>query len=62
MKRIMKKKIGIYCDLTPSTGLGHLIRMKFLAFELEKFQVKTFFFFNYKHKNFVKKYTKNDLK
>ncbi len=59
MKRIMKKKIGIYCDLTPSTGLGHLIRMKFLAFELEKFQVKTFFFFNYKYKKFVKKYTKN---
>jgi len=59
MKRIIKKKIGIYCDLTPSTGLGHLIRMKFLSVELEKFQVKTFFFFSNKHKKFVKKYTKN---
>ena len=55
----MKKKIGIYCDLTPSSGLGHLKRMKFLTNELEKLNAKCFFFFDKKYEKFIKKYTKN---
>lgn len=53
------KKIGIFCDLSPSSGLGHIRRMKFLTNELEKFNVKCFFFFDEKYKKFIKKYAKN---
>ena len=53
------KKIGIFCDLSPISGLGHLRRMKFLTNELEKLNVKCFFFFDAKYKKFIKKYAKN---
>ena len=52
------KKIGIYCDLTPLSGLGHIKRMEYLSHELNKLGNKCFFLFNVKNKNFIKKFTK----
>ena len=54
-----RKKIGIYCDLSSSSGLGHFRRMKFLAIEMEKLGRECFFFFNNKHKIFIKNFTRN---
>jgi len=54
-----RKKIGIYCDLSSSSGLGHFRRMKFLATEMEKLGKECFFFFNKKHKIFIKNFIRN---
>ena len=53
------KKIGIYCDLSPSSGLGHIRRMEFLVSELEKLGRECFFLFNKNNSKFIKNFTKN---
>ena len=53
------KKIGILCDLTDSSGLGHLSRMKNLSKELEKKGLRCYYFFHQNNKKFQIKYTKN---
>jgi spore coat polysaccharide biosynthesis predicted glycosyltransferase SpsG len=49
-------KIAIYCDLSRSSGLGHLYRMKNLSKELEKKGSKCFFLFDKENKKFIYKY------
>jgi spore coat polysaccharide biosynthesis predicted glycosyltransferase SpsG len=56
----MKKsvtKIGIFCDLSPFSGLGHIKRMVSLNNSMEKSKNKCFFFFEKKNLKFIKKYT-----
>ena len=49
-------KIGIICDLSLSSGLGHFKRMNYLVFELKKLGQKCFFLFNHKDKKLIKKF------
>ena len=53
----MVKKIAIHCDLSNSSGLGHLSRMKNLSTELEKKGFKCYFLFYQKNKEYVSKHT-----
>ena len=52
-------KIGIICDLSLSSGLGHFKRMNYLVFELKKLGQKCFFLFNHKDKKLIKKFIKD---
>lgn len=54
----MIKKIAIHCDLSNSSGLGHLSRMKNLSRELEKKNSKCYFLFHNKNKKYIIKHTK----
>jgi len=54
----MIKKIAIHCDLSNSSGLGHLSRMKNLSIELEKKGSKCYFLFYQQNKKYVTKHTK----
>jgi len=56
----MKKsftKIGIFCDLSPLSGLGHIKRMASLNNSIEKSKNKCIFFFEKENIKFIKKYT-----
>ena len=56
----MKKsvtKIGIFCDLSPLSGLGHIKRMISLNNSIEKSKNKCIFFFEKENLKFIKKYT-----
>lgn len=55
---MVKKKIAIHCDLSNSSGLGHLSRMKNLSAELEKKGFKCYFLFYRKNKKYVCKHTR----
>ena len=47
-------KIGILCDLSPNSGLGHYSRMKCLSFSLEKLNIEPIYIFESSHKKFLK--------
>ena len=51
------KRIAIYCDLSKSSGFGHLNRMKSLSKELEKKQSKCYFLLCEQNKQAIIKYT-----
>lgn len=56
----MKKsftKIGIFCDLSPLSGLGHIKRMVSLNNSIKKSKKKCIFFFEKENLKFIKKYT-----
>jgi len=56
----MKKsftKVGIFCDLSPLSGLGHIKRMIYLNNSIEKSKNKCIFFFEKENLKFIKKYT-----
>ena len=57
--KISVMKIGIFCDLSPLSGLGHIKRMINLTNSIEKTGNTCIFFFEKKNLNFIKKYTKN---
>jgi spore coat polysaccharide biosynthesis predicted glycosyltransferase SpsG len=50
-------KIGIFCDLSPLSGLGHIKRMISFNNSIEKSKNKCLFFFDKKNLKFIKKYT-----
>ena len=52
-------KLGIFCDLSENSGLGHLNRMINLSNEFKKNKYKAYFIFNKKEKNFINKYSLN---
>ena len=52
------KKIAIQCDLSSSSGLGHLSRMKNLSLGLEKKGLECFYLFNKKNKNYTLRHAK----
>ena len=49
--------LGIICDLTPDSGLGHIKRMRSLYDELVKHSINCIFLFPKTNSNFKKKYT-----